>query len=108
MTIRTAEDRFAICVASAPRASVLDAQIFRASVSPGRNGFSAHVGDARFQDDQLISVLIPAVYRRAAASPKPRPAARMTPVMILGAAAGRRTVVIVCLSVAPIPMLPFL
>ncbi len=46
------------------------AQICSASVSPGRNGFSGHTGEAKFQTLQLISVLIPAVYSNAASFTK--------------------------------------
>ena len=71
--------------------SVRIAQICRASVSPGRNGLRGQVGEAKFQLDQLMFVLCPAVYSRAAASPKPRPAARITPVMMRGRQAGSST-----------------
>lgn len=55
---------------------------------------------------QSISVDIPAVNIKAAASPKPRPAAMIRPVMIRGKQAGKRTCQMVCQWEAPRPKLP--
>ena len=86
--------------------SVREDQILSAKVSDGRIGFKGQVGLDRSQLDQFKSVLIPAVYKSAAASPKQRPAARTTPVIIRDAAVGRSTRVMVCQRVAPRARLP--
>ena len=53
-----------------------------------------------------MSVDIPAVNIKAAASPKPRPAAKIKPVMIRGRQAGSSTFQMVCHLEAPSPKLP--
>jgi len=62
--------------------------ILTANVSAGRKIFRGDVVDKGFQLEKLTSEDIPAVNINAAASPKPLPAARMIPVIILGDAAG--------------------
>ena len=44
LSSKIAEDKFAISAALGAKASVLDAQILSAKVSPGLNGLSGHVG----------------------------------------------------------------
>ena len=96
----------ATCSALEERLSVRAAQMCRESVSPGRNGLSGQVGEARFQLLQLMSVLVLAVYKSAADSPNARPAARISPVIIRGRHAGSITRKMVCQCVAPRPRLP--
>ena len=60
-------------------------------VSAGRNNDNGLVGLVKLQLCQFNILPEPAVYNKAAASPKPRPAARMTPVMIRGRQAGNNT-----------------
>lgn len=90
MIIRIAALRLATF--SAPTDAVKEDQIFRESVPPRRSGLNG-LSD-RFTHAcgfHLMLVSEPDVYRSAAASPKPRPAARMMPVMILGTQAGIMT-----------------